>query len=434
MRGGSAELVALATHLADRRSSILRAWREAVTRDPALRSGAALPRVQLHDHIPGVLDAFERSLRTNGDDDCAEAEQPEAEGAAHGLHRWQQGYDLGEVTRELGKLNECMVRELDDYAARQPGADRQTMATARLRWAELCSVAVSGSTSKYFQLRQIEAAGHIQDLEAALQSLRELELQRAALWQEAAHDLRGNLGGVVNATAGLVRTGAAEPYRADFLDLLQRNVASLHRLLDDVTGLARLQAGQEQRRIERIDAATLLRELCEELQPHAEQRGLRLRFEGAPELVVDADAVKTRRIAQNLIVNAIKYTREGGVTVTWGDSAADDDKRWMFSVADTGPGFHAGPGAQLAGALGDASDQARDASGAAADEASHADKTVTKVPVRDDPRPVSQQHGEGIGLSIVKRLCELLDASVEMESAPEVGTVLRILLPRHYPD
>ena len=40
--------------------------------------------------------------------------------------------------------------------------------------------------------------------------------------------------------------------------------------------------------------------------------------------------------------------------------------------------------------------------------------------------------GEGIGLSIVKRLCEMLDASIEMQSVPGMGTTFRILFPRQY--
>ena len=67
--------------------------------------------------------------------------------------------------------------------------------------------------------------------------------------------------------------------------------------------------------------------------------------------MVEGDAVKIRRIAQNLLINALRYTRVGGVTVSWGDSKENDAERWMFSVQDTGPGFHAGPGAPLVSAL-----------------------------------------------------------------------------------
>ena len=41
--------------------------------------------------------------------------------------------------------------------------------------------------------------------------------------------------------------------------------------------------------------------------------------------------------------------------------------------------------------------------------------------------------GEGIGLSIVKRLCELLDASIELQSAAGQGSTFRVIFPRHYP-
>ena len=59
-----------------------------------------------------------------------------------------------------------------------------------------------------------------------------------------------------------------------------RNVTSLHHLLDDVTSLARLQAGRESRQIEPLDVTTILQPLCEGIRPLAEQRGLYLRSEG----------------------------------------------------------------------------------------------------------------------------------------------------------
>jgi signal transduction histidine kinase len=354
--------------------------------------------------------------------------------AAHGLHRWQQGFDLAEVTRELGRLNECVVAEIDSYAAAHPELEHDAMAAARRLWAQQHGAAIGASTSQYFHLQQIEARSHIQDLEHAMSTLRELEQQRALLWQQAAHDLRGNLGVVSNAAAGLSSASASDTMRANFLRLLDRNVGALRQLLNDVTGLARLQAGQESRSVEPFDAAVLLRDVCEGLQAQAQERNLFLKFNGPPALAVEGDPVKTRRIAQNLVLNAVKYTHDGGVTVTWGLCTDEDAARWFIKVADTGPGYHAGPGSPLAGALETATEQANQLAGdAATGRVTHVDGAAAgNEQARKDVRPVRQETGEGIGLSIVKRLCDLLDATVELESKVGAGTTFGVLLPRRY--
>jgi signal transduction histidine kinase len=237
----------------------------------------------------------------------------------------------------------------------------------------------------------------------------------------------------MNVTAGLALQGAEVPSRDKFLRILQKNVSSLYSLLEDVMDLARLQAGHEHREVRAFDAATVLRELCERMQPMAEERGLFLKTVGPDTLPVEGDAVKAQRIAQNLLLNALKYTSRGGVTVSWGDSRQNDARRWMLCVTDTGPGFHAGPGAPMAAALEEATEEARQVDETArtgikgaADDPSPPDATTV------DARPVHQERGEGIGLSIVKRLCELLDASIEMDSTPGEGTSLRIVFPRSY--
>jgi len=396
------ERAALAAHLRSRRLVILEAWRAAVRRDPTLTTGDALPRSQLLDHIPSLLSNFERQLyiaREDAVDVVTEAAQQSA--AAHGLQRWHQGYDLREVTRELGKLNECVIAELDAYTIANPELSHQTIATARRIWSALCSTGIEESVSQYFQLQQQEANGHVQELESALAEIQALERQRADLWRQAAHDLRGNLGVVANATVGLAKGGARDPSRDDFVRILMRNVSTLHHLLDDVTSLARLQAGREQRRIEPLDISPIIHQLCEGIRPLAQQHRLFLRCDGPEGFAADGDAVKIRRIAQNLILNAVKFTHDGGITVNWGDSSADDPARWELRVTDTGPGLPDAP--------------ADDASRAHASEVHH-----------------ERESGEGIGLSIVKRLCELLDASIELKTAKGVGTSFRILFPRRY--
>lgn len=419
------DFVALADYLRDRRQALMLEWQRAVKRDPDLNQGDSLPRSELFDHIPALLGAFEHSLRQT-----AAPVQPviaQAPAAAHGLQRWQQGYDLREVTRELGQLDRCVIVELDRIAKTNGNMTHEMMSQARAMWTDLCNTAIEESVAQYFKLQQQEAAGHVRDLEDALENIRELEQSRADLWRQAAHDLRGNLGVVANVAVGLTRHGQHEESREDFVRILTRNVTTLHHLLNDVTSLARLQAGREKRQIEPIDVTSILEPLGEGIRPLAEQRGLYLEWTGPAGLAADGDAVKIRRIAQNLILNGVKYTRRGGVTVTWSDRGAADPKRWLLVIEDTGPGFHTESGQPIASAL-----------DPALEPSPSSENPPTSELAEDSGDTMGNLHalrgdaGEGIGLSIVKRLCEILDASLEIESIRDKGTTFRILFPKHY--
>ena len=425
-------LFELAQYLASRHEPIMSAWRKAIRRDPSMTSGASLPRSQLNDHIPAVLDAFRARLLAS----AADAREAQAQGehvddaAAHGLQRWQQGYDLREVTREWGHLQLCVSDDLEHFTATNADIHRDAMRIARRAWAEICTEGVTESVNQYFRLQQIEAEGQVRDLDAALSEVREMDRQRAELWREAAHDLRGNVGVVINATAGLTRQNLPDTARERLITLLGRNVGSLQSLLEDVMGLARLQAGREQLVVKRFDAAALIKDVAGRLHGVMDERGLSFEVEGPAVLTVEGDAVKVQRIAQNLLLNAFKYTERGGVVVSYGDSRNNDEGRWMLSVQDTGPGFAAGPGAPLAGAIESATDESR------AVDVAAGGNSPEHQPLQASPRrpalPVYQEHGEGIGLSIVKRLCELLNATIELDSVPGRGTTVRVLFPRAY--
>src|SRR5262245_14965380 len=78
---GNDQLCAIAAALASRRDAILLRWREAADADAELTTASALSRAQFHDHIPEVLDAFERRLRAQHRDDEEEAAGDAREGA-----------------------------------------------------------------------------------------------------------------------------------------------------------------------------------------------------------------------------------------------------------------------------------------------------------------------------------------------------------------
>ncbi len=434
--GGAAreQLRALAADLLVRRDVILDSWRAYGDATPGRNVGSSLSRAQFNDHIPAVLDCLVESLEAWPDKPDARAAENEIEKVFdHGMQRWQQGYQLTELIQEWGYLQMCVAAELERYAADHPSLDPSVMPAARLAWAKLCAEGVTGSASQYGRLQQTESAGHVSDLELALSALHDVERSRAEAWRVAAHDLRGSVT-VVKGASTLLGEGSAampEPIRVEVAGMLSKSVSSLHDMLNDLLSLARLEAGHERREITAFDAAVLLRDFCTASQSAATDRGLFLKMDGPGSLLVEGDKPKVLRILQNLLLNAVKYTQRGGVSVTWGEDRNRDTDRWTFSVQDTGPGIdeeHAAPLAQEIHAATEVADDAREAS---TDRRRDMAPAAT-LPSESQAGPQQPQPGEGVGLSIVKRLCELLDAGLELATKPGQGSTFRVILPRSY--
>jgi signal transduction histidine kinase len=424
------QLAALASTLLERRAAILAAWRAAGEEAPERSIASSLSRAQFNDHIPAVLDSLGHVIQAWPGDEDPGADQAQTE---HGLQRWQQGYPLRELIREWGYLQMTVAEELERYEAAHPSLEAGVMPTVRRAWAQLCSSGVTESATQYWRLHQMEAAGHAADLERALAALHAVEQARAETWRAAAHDLRGSVTVVQGATSLLNASGPAlaEPVRVEVADMLNKSVSSLHDMLSDLLSLARLEAGHEQRELTTFDAATLLRDFCSASQAAATERGLFLKMDGPDSLPVQGDKAKVLRILQNLLLNALKYTVRGGVSVTWGLDSGRDTDRWTFSVQDTGPGIGDEGAAPFAEELHAATEVANDASDASADRRREIAPAAT-LPSASEALPLSQQPGEGVGLSIVKRLCELLEASLELATEPDRGSTFRVILPRSY--
>ena len=144
---------------------------------------------------------------------------------------------------------------------------------------------------------------------------------------------------------------------------------------------------------------------------------------------------KVQRIAQNLVLNALQCHAHGGVRVQWAERSVPG--RAMAAVrAGHRPGLPGrNPSRRPWSAHCDRRPRrrtrARARRGRCQPGKRHRSRTDAALAVRS--RHGSRHRGEGIGLSIVKRLCELLDASLELETAPGAGTTFRVIFPRAYP-
>ncbi len=410
---------ALATIFLAQSETILARWRARVEADPKVENSPRLSRTQFYDHIPDILNAFGERLRSHPISPAQR--QRESEMAhQHSRHRWQQGYSLRSLLHEWGDLNYVVLEALNtlQFADGDAPTNAAALGQARLEWAEMVSANLSEGAAAYNELMQAEATARMSDLERAFEQAQEFERARGELLHQTSHDLRGNLSMVVHASELLQASKISPDERSQVTEILRGGVRTLSDMLRDLLAMSRLDAGKETLEIVPLDVAQLLKGLAESSQALAMQKGLWLRSDGAAELSVRGDASKISRIAQNLLLNALAYTDEGGVTLSWG---LHDERQWFFEILDTGPGLAGEP---LAKRMAQATSEARAVEDAATPNIA--------APLPEGQRASEPSAGEGIGLAIVRRLCELLGATLELDSSENQGTRFRVVLPVSY--
>ncbi|WP_338875516.1 HAMP domain-containing sensor histidine kinase [Spirosoma sp. SC4-14] len=401
----------LATYLFGRREAILNNWRTVCEQDETLQAVSGLSREEFNDMVPTILNVLGHQLNN---------EQPENDpiqvASEHGLHRWHKGYTLRELLKEIGHLFHVVSEEVDRYQTLYSTANASVFTQAYQKLLHLNQATVEGSAARYDEMERTAASSRADTLQSALNQLSELTRRRNDLLRVSSHDLTSSVGIAQGAAAMLDLENQSPEERTQLMDMLNRNLANLKTMLQSLMDLARLEAGRELPLISRFDVAKLLRELVEDAQPFAAQRQLTLLANGPYELLIESDAEKIRRIVQNLLVNALNYTSAGVVSVSWGE---EDDYRFNIAVQDTGPGLSSSIVQSMVGLL------------------KPMPESALVFDSRQLPEPAASLNsvtpkGEGVGLHIVKRLCELLDANLDVETAPDKGTLIRVRFSRVY--
>ena len=214
----SPPLADFSVFLASRREAILDAWRDASAADAILTTARSLTRDQFRDHIPQVLDALGRKLRSRPGGTRAEQadEDIHDEEAKHGLQRWQQGFRQEELMREWGLLHLVLAQELEAYAqTNDQWAPADQWAASRELILQI-NEGVGESAVRYAELERAEAAGRAHDLSQTLQQMQVLEHRRAQLIHQVVHDLRGDVQSVSGVADLLSSTNIPEAERREF--------------------------------------------------------------------------------------------------------------------------------------------------------------------------------------------------------------------------
>jgi signal transduction histidine kinase len=222
------------------------------------------------------------------------------------------------------------------------------------------------------------------------------ERERAALRAKSeflstmSHELRSPLHVIVG-YADMMRDDVASALREPLARIRQGALDLLH-LVENTMNASRLEAGKLALHVETVEPAPLFREIAENVQALPEaKRGVPVRWHVPPALPpVEVDRLKLKEIVQNLVSNALKFTREGEVTI----DVAGDAALLTIRVRDTGPGI---------------------------DPASHARIFEMFERVESDGT-ADRPPGVGLGLYIVQSLVALMSGTIAVESAPGATT------------
>jgi signal transduction histidine kinase len=221
------------------------------------------------------------------------------------------------------------------------------------------------------------------------------------LLANVSHELRSPLTRLRLAVELLPR---GDEYRARFRDV-ERDLADLDRLIDDVLTTARLEATNLPTHLGEVNARQLLREIGEQARRHPLTERLAVVVASGPEIRVTADETLLRRALWNLVENAAKY---GAPPIVLAASREGDQVR--LSVADAGPGI------------------------GAADRERVLASFVRLDRARSPSLPGQPRQGVGLGLTLDCRIAEVHGGSVcitpaEIREGQERGCRVTIALP-----
>jgi two-component system, OmpR family, phosphate regulon sensor histidine kinase PhoR len=212
-----------------------------------------------------------------------------------------------------------------------------------------------------------------------------LEAIRRDFIANASHELRTPVAAITGAVETLLSSGhLLEPSARQFVEMIARHADRLSRLTRELLDLSRLEAGDVHLEIGPVELAPLAASSLDLIRARADEKRIKLGFDGPPGLRAMGDRRSLEQILVNLLDNAVKYTPPGGRVTVLTDGTGSSV---VVSVLDTGPGI----------------------------EPRHRGRIFERF-YRADVGRAREDGGTGLGLAIVKHLAQVQGGQVGVES------------------